>query len=198
MTPFVVARPGLALADADGVRRVDPLRTASAPLVAAIARIEGGPRWVTFDCAALPGAIVGLAGDDDAPLAIVAATPLLAAGGWFLSRLTTVDARAAPEREVLDVALRVLAPARVVAAAPWGSAALAAYVARGPLRVRAAWLPGHSEPATCVFELAAGAEVADPPRAVNVARLPALQRAIERGARPLLVAPALLADERRR
>jgi hypothetical protein len=184
LRPFAIARPGVPLPGADGVRRVDPLAVASAPLLAGVEQLDAragraSPRWVLFDCAELPGAVVGLARPDGPPVAMVAATPTIEPDHWFLHGLCALHE---PHLgEVLDLALRLLRPARVSAAAPWGSAALAAYAARGPLRLTAACAPLHA--GSCAFELAPGAR---PRGAPWVAEPVALQRAIEDGARVLV------------
>jgi len=189
------------------------------------------PRWAFYDCAELPGVIFGLAvaagdlapaarsalavaRDDEAyvPTSIFLAVPMLEAGHWLgygLCDLHEVSPGAShPGLRLLTLALALdlLAARRLTGTMQWSSPRLHAWARFAPLGVRAAWVPAHSEPATCAFrfDVTPGrlaralqpAPIECPPEAELVdvgdpAVLLGLQRAIESGREVAIVgAPA--------
>jgi hypothetical protein len=195
LRPFVVATPdnlarldlaplGRPIAPED---RFDPLVRPSLPLLRLLERLdrvafgpEGMPmpRWLFFDGAELPGAVVGLgrgaaALSDDArallgvpdgyegvvPLAMYIAMPTVEPGGWLGHNLASVGRRlpGAPlsglGRLTKAVALSALRCRLQVGATQWDSAALHVHTRMGPLELVTAWTPAHSEPWTLTYRV---------------------------------------------
>jgi hypothetical protein len=209
-------RGPLQIADEDWI---DPTRVASAPFMDAIqqldARLYGergltAPRWALYDCAGLPGVILGfgrrasqMADADRArlsvpdgyeglvPLSMSIATPMLGDHRWLLTTLGAVSDGAATAQELADETFRFAAdtlPARdVIATVQWDSPELAVFARHAPLHVLAAWLPAHDLPATAVVRFGVPrSEGPLPPEVVldptDVQVLRDLQRDIEAGA----------------
>lgn len=196
LRPFVVATPphqecfdmaplGRSIAEA---HRFDPLHTRSAPFLARLERLdrlafgpEGMPmpRWLFFDGAELPGAIVGLGiaveALDEAqrrfleigpaeesglvPLAMYIAIPMLEAGAFFGHNLASVGRQlpGAPLRGLGSLAkaigLATLRCTKQLGATQWDSAALHVHTRLGPLELITAWTPAHSEPWTLTYSV---------------------------------------------
>ncbi|MCC6556890.1 MAG: hypothetical protein IT372_28380 [Polyangiaceae bacterium] len=166
--------------------RFDPTRRTSAPMLDRIQRLDDAlfgpramatPRWILYDCAALPGVITGLGmpaselpapardrlglpADRDvlAPISLVLATPMLEDGAWLLYGLGWLDG-IAPDLGAVTVAatLDLLRARRVTCTLQWDSPELRVLARHAPLEVLAAWLPAHDHPATCVLRFDVGA-----------------------------------------
>lgn len=165
-------------------RFYDPTRRRSEAFVDLIDRVDvmtfgplgmRMPRWAIYDCAELPGAIVGLGGSHDklpeplrseiapaefVPFTMCMATPMVAEGHWLVYSISSLLElvpnfdTVATSAETLAIALAMLRVKRATGTIQWGSHRLAAQARFGPLAVRAAWVPAHTHPATCVFEWA--------------------------------------------
>jgi hypothetical protein len=134
------------------------------------------PRWALYDCGALPGALLGLgrsrAGLTDdicrtlgvpedysglVPLSLYAALPMLERHHWLgfaLCSLYEVSSESCPPALplwTLALGLEILRAHRVTGTTQWASPKLSTYALFGPLKLLAAWLPAHTDPATCVF-----------------------------------------------
>ncbi len=163
-------------------RLYDPTKRSSEAFVDLIDRVDvmtfgplgmRMPRWAIYDCAELPGAIVGLGAPYDklpeqlrseiapapfVPFTMCMATPMVAEDHWLVYSISSllelvpgydVDTTSA---ETLAISLALLRVKRATGTIQWGSHRLAAHTRFGPLDVRAAWVPAHTHPATCVFE----------------------------------------------
>ena len=162
----------------------DPMLRASAPFLDLLERLDAAtfgrrgmamPRWAFYDCAELPGAVLGLAAragdlppavradfgevDDDRilPVSMYMAIPTLVAREWLGYSLCTVDLPDARFHDVeIDVAtlalsVTALRARQVTGTVQWNSPHLPATARFAPLMVRAAYLPAHTRAATCVF-----------------------------------------------
>ena len=188
LEPFVVATPenlvfldrsplGLPIAD-DAC--FDPLRMSSEPFLTLLSRLDAlsfgpegmpMPRWLFFDGAEMPGAIVGLARrgaaiseaarrlfelDDGyeglVPYAMYIAIPTVEEGTWFGHNLASIGPQL-PEEGLRGLgsltkalALAALRCQQQVGATQWDSHALHVHIRLGPLALLTAWTPAHSEP----------------------------------------------------
>ena len=192
LRPYVVARPGLP-AQTQGGRwhhglRIDPTRTDSDGFLTALERLDElayaphgleTPRWALYDCAELPGAVIGLCVDADhlpgdahevlerqnagtepwLPVTFLMALPMLSPRSWLVHSICglfevmpigTRDLRP----ETMELAYAWLGVERVTSICQWRSDRLALHAAWGTLALEAAWVPSHDHPATCVFHYA--------------------------------------------
>ncbi|MBW2271187.1 MAG: hypothetical protein JRH16_21765 [Deltaproteobacteria bacterium] len=165
--------------------RIDPLRVSSAPFLRLVERLDAlaygpreltMPRWAFYDCAELPGAVIGfgraaseltphvrrvlgIAKDHVGlvPLSMALFVPMLEEGHWLgfaLCDLHEVAPGATPAGLRLlsmAVALDLLGARRFTGTTQWASPNLRVHARFAPLRVHAAWVPAHSKPATCTF-----------------------------------------------
>jgi hypothetical protein len=206
---YVVALPELVetleLEKASGeFHAIDPRQLRSAPFVSRLEELEraahapGGrelPRWALYDCAMVPGAVVGMAERSDsgeqgaaslAPQSALLALPQLKSGHWWFYDLADAGlASAGLLEKTLRAALAALRPTQVTAIAEWNSQELRAHVAVASLDLLATWLPGHDIPASVVFRHRQGKpdgteRSLDPSRKEQ---LQELQRDIEAGLR---------------
>jgi hypothetical protein len=196
LEPFVVARPAsltrmnlrpFGVPVAEGAR-IDPLHRRAAPLLDRLARLDAVafgpsgmsmPRWVFYDCAELPGGIVGLGAragrassdaramlevpegySDIVPYAMYIAIPTLEPGVWVGHNLATVAGRV--EGVALRglggltkaLALKVFGASAQIGVTQWSSPALHVHARLGPLELLTAWTPAHSEPASLTYRAA--------------------------------------------
>ncbi len=210
LRPFVVAleehQPALDCAafgweirDED---RLDPLCVVSAPVLEILRRLDAAtfgpegmpmPRWVFFDGAELPGAIVGFGADPDAlsdrtrellkvgshhsgvvPLSMFIAIPTHEPGTWMAHNLASM-APQVPDEKLHGLGgltkaygLGVYRARRQIGATQWNSIALSIHARLGPLELLSAWTPAHSEPWTLTY----GVDVTEV-ALLNLARDPA-------------------------
>ncbi len=197
------------------ILRVDPLHTRSVAFLDRLRCFDqlvyepaglGIPRWAMYDTAEIPGLVCGFAAaanavpgelvdslggsDDDSaviPLSMAIATPTLVAEHWIvyaLGQAPTDDDRL-PAR-TLDLAISLVGASRITTAVQWRSPMLQAYADYAPFRLRAAWLPAHTIPATAIVDLVPGERtMVAPTRHVDLTdddQLLGLQRDIETGA----------------
>ena len=206
LRPYVVATAPLQerIEAKDLHHRYDPTHVASAPFLDRLELLDAEaygpemmiPRWAFYDCAQLPGAVVGLAEDGKEPVTMYLATPMIEPGNWLgysVAASSSVEDPHAAMVETIDLALRYLDVQRVTSLTQWDSPKLAVHAEFRPLELRSAWTPAHSDPATCVLRYTAGADEApDAERYVDTkdsAVLRALQAEIEEGAAWLVVGP---------
>ncbi|MEZ4225873.1 MAG: hypothetical protein R3B13_33305 [Polyangiaceae bacterium] len=197
--PYLVATPALrdrlCLAPLGhayaGDHSFDPMRRASAAFLDRLQQLDEAtfgregmamPRWAFYDCAELPGAVLGLGAramdlpptlradfsgskdDTFLPLSMYMAIPTLAADEWLGYSLCALDVGAVRFRDAeLDIATLALAVAtlrakRITGTVQWKSHHLAAPARFAPLAVLAAWLPAHTRAETCVFRFDVEAE----------------------------------------
>ena len=196
--PYLVARPGLvALLERrplglaiDPHWTFDPTRVDSADFLALIARLDclafgaaglSMPRWALYDCAELPGAIVGLAqpatslsrrlrevmniADDyrgPVPVSMQITVPTMDgitghAGTALAHTLASLNdavpgvTRPGITSLTLELAAALWPTQVFMTTAQWASPKLSSYARFAPLRLLAAHLPSHSEPRTAVF-----------------------------------------------
>jgi hypothetical protein len=187
------------------------------------------PRWALYDCAELPGVVFGFvrmasslpervshvlgadgSGADLIPVSMYIAVPTLQSGHWLAYAIADLSeafpGASPPELRTLSVALglRVLRAQRVSGTAQWASPTMRVHARFAPLEIRAAWLPAHTDPATCAFRfpadgrclrkaLGTGPAVTDVEAEMldvgDAAALVALQRDIESGRRAVVVGP---------
>jgi hypothetical protein len=170
--------------------RFDPTHMASGPFIALVKRLDrlcyspsamGMPDWVMYDCAMIPGAIVGLGTPADAlepwvrralevpagylglvPMSILITLPTPALPSWLIYSLCSVNqmaAGAAPEglwRFTLALGAEVFEMRDAVCTTRWRSPHLGLYAGLGPLDVITAWTPSHDIRATATFRVPAG------------------------------------------
>lgn len=129
------------------------------------------PRWVFFDGAELPGGVVGLACPVDqlseagrtlfalpkdaqgfVPLSMFIAIPSHQPGTWMGHNLASASPQL-PELGLQGLAsltkalgLAVFRTEHQIGVTQWNSLALAVHTRLGPLQLRTAWTPAHSEP----------------------------------------------------
>jgi hypothetical protein len=176
---------GLAVADDAWF---NPLHRASTPFLDLLARLDAVtfgpegmtmPRWVFYDCAEIPGGIVGfgaraprassaargLLGVAEGyaglvPFAMYIAIPTLEPGVWMGHNLATIagriDAGAWTGLGGLTkaVALKVFRASAQIGVTQWDSAALHVHTRMGPLELLTAWTPAHSEAASMTYRAA--------------------------------------------
>ncbi len=133
------------------------------------------PRWAFYDCAELPGAVLGLAaragdlppalrdnfgdvGDDRIlPVSMYMAIPTLMEDEWLGYSLCALPMAgesfhgAAVDAATLALSVTALRARQVTGTVQWNSPHLPATARFAPLLVRAAYLPAHTRAATCVF-----------------------------------------------
>lgn len=192
----------------------DPTRRRSGPFLDLLERLDAAtfgregmamPRWAFYDCAELPGAVLGLgalARDVDAPtraafgevrddtflpLSMYMAIPTLTEREWLGYSLCSLELgdqtfHGAPvDIATLAISVAALRARQVTGTVQWSSPHLAATARFAPLAVLAAWLPAHTRAETCVFRFE-----------VNEERL---ERALAREARGEGDVEWLLADD---
>ncbi|WP_428265357.1 hypothetical protein [Haliangium sp.] len=166
----------------------DPFAVASGPFLQHLQRLDEltfgpvgmpMPRWVFYDCAELPGGIVGFCRpaaalpewvrralsvpnghDGPVPLSMYVAIPMLAPGCWHTYTLCslgevapgTVPANLALLTEALGLSAFPIETA--YGATQWRSPKLAVHLRFGPLELVTAWTPAHSDPTTLTFRMA--------------------------------------------
>jgi len=169
---------------------IDPLRLESESFLSLLQRLDGltfgpegmpMPRWVFFDCAELPGAILGFGRwardvpprtralfqlpvgyDGLVPYSMYVAIPMFRAGHWFghnLSSLAPVLRQRDPDEPDLaglgsitkGLALRAFRVERFYGATQWLSKALFIHVKFGPLQLATAYTPAHQEHETLTY-----------------------------------------------
>jgi hypothetical protein len=190
---FVVATPdnqarfdlrpfGLIVAD-DAL--FDPLRREAAPFLDRLARLDAVafgpeempmPRWVFYDCAEIPGGIVGFGAraatissdvrallevprgyEGVVPLGMYIAIPTLDPGVWMGHNLSTVTrfvgggALRGLGGLTKAVALKVFRASAQIGVTQWDSAALFVHTRMGPLELLTAWTPAHSHAASLTY-----------------------------------------------
>jgi len=232
LSPWVVATPPLErelsrrARAGSSLRWFDPLRVASRAFLDELERIDEVtfgptglrmPRWAFYDCAELPGTILGFGGSraalpqtllgpseesDFVPVSMCMATPMVTPGEWLVYSLSSLLERDDPagaaelEAETLALALELLEPASVHGTMQWESANVAVFAEFAPISIRATWVPAHTHAATLVLRLDAAERRAHPrgelPDGFSVdprdhARLAELQKRIEAGERLELV-----------
>ena len=236
LTPYVMATPlvqsslhldpgGLTVAEE---HRVDPRRVAGSRFMDAIQRLDvalygarnlTAPRWALYDCAGLPGAVIGFAKrqsdltegergrltapdseDEIVPVSMMIATPMLGDRRWLVY---TIGSASSEQVDVLtlQLGLAMLDANEITATVQWDAPELSVLATLSPLRVRAAWLPVHEIPATCVLSVRPPSQRGDAssqptdhidPRDATALR--SLQRDVERGVTITIAGP--LATER--
>lgn len=134
---------------------LDPMRAPDADLIGPLQPPIDGPeeiaipRWAVYDCAEMPGAVVGvlrtpIESPCDRPLdpvSLVLATPHAEAGDWHLYGLTVRrPARPVDEErcEVVRAAMMLLGARRITLTAPWNSPLLLHLAATRPTELLAA------------------------------------------------------------
>ncbi len=139
----------------------DPLRRASAPFLRRVEQLDAAeyaprgmamPRWALYDCAELPGVITGLAhrtSEGLLPLSMLIAVPMLGERRWLI--YTIASPRAQLRFATLALGLALVRAREIDATLQWSSPELPVYAHFAPLDVRAARLPAHDVPATCVL-----------------------------------------------
>ncbi len=166
-------------------RVFDPQRRADAEFVALVHRLDAltfgpvglrMPGWVFYDCAVMPGAVMGLcrpAGevppwvrdalgvppgyDGPVPLSTLIAIPTAEPDAWLLYTLCHIDAiapGASPgglEALTLVFGLRVFGISLLYGTVQWRSPRLPTFARLGPLEIITAWTPAHDNPRTLTF-----------------------------------------------
>lgn len=142
------------------------------------------PRWALYDCGELPGFVFGFGAEPArlsaralsamqvpqgyeglVPLSMYMAIPMLGPGRWLghsLCSLNEVSAGATPpglRLMSMALGLRTLGATTVCGSTLWTSRKLSVMARFAPLHLQAAFLPAHSEPATCAFEFDVNQEV---------------------------------------
>jgi hypothetical protein len=162
------------------------------------------PRWALYDCAALPGAIIGLGeaiGGVMQPRSMCLLTPRLGPDEWLAYSISSHPFDPALEVETLALSIAAVGAKRVLATAQWASHHLDVHARFGPLELLAAWIPAHTSPRSFVYAfdvtrerlVAARAKKAEAPAdatlvdAADEALLRSLQARIEAGTRLELV-----------
>ena len=184
-----VAEPGGAGAAFASALVLDPMRVASSALVDGIQRLDaalfaprgmGMPRWALYDCAGLPGAVIGLgaeaailpaearaalaldpAFEGFAPVSMMIVIPMIGEGRWLAYTLGSIGRAAGLadlDARTLSLGLDAVRAAsgegaEVMAIAQWTSPEMAALSTLAPVRVLSAWLPAHDHAATAVLRL---------------------------------------------
>ncbi|MFO0829452.1 MAG: hypothetical protein U0572_15045 [Phycisphaerales bacterium] len=149
-----------ALEHSAGVFVLDPLREADADAIGPLQPPNDGPpdtimpRWAVYDCAEVPGAVIGLLRTPVSspyrrpldPLAVVLATPHAEPHSWHLYGLT-VRAESGPSPEIrtrmVRHAMSILRAERVTLVVPWTSRVLPRLAARETVELLAARTPLH-------------------------------------------------------
>lgn len=149
------AAPLAALASRADVLLLDPMRAPDADLIGPLQPPIDGPeeiaipRWAVYDCAEVPGAVIGQLREPIEspcdrpldPLALVVATPHAEAGDWHLYGLTVRRAERPIDEvrcSIIAAAIELLAARRVTLTVPWTSPLLAQLAGTGPTEVLAA------------------------------------------------------------
>lgn len=168
--------------------RFDPLRLGDAPFYDLLARLDAAtfgpegmamPRWVLYDAAALPSAVIGFGISDDRapaelraaigvppsyrgliPCSMYIAIPSLSPGVFIGHNLASI----APRVTGMDlrglggltkaVALEALGAKAQVGVTQWASSALHIHSKMGPLELLTAYTPSHSEPMSLTYRAA--------------------------------------------
>ena len=187
LVPYVMATPAVQAALHLDVavapeHRIDPMRTASSPFMDSVQRLDAllygaqgltAPRWALYDCAGLPGVVIGYgeparalsaeararlgapeAQEGLVPVSMMIAIPMLGDRRWLVYGLGAARGSIDfPRLQGLTLALglRALAAREITATVQWGTSELAAFAGLAPVRVLAAWLPAHDLPATAVL-----------------------------------------------
>jgi len=184
-TPDQLAVADLAPFDVPIRWTIDPMRTSNATFFDILQRLDGltfGPtgmpmdKWVFYDCAELPGLIVGFAiegqcmspeersllsvpdgYDGPVPLSMYIAIPMREAGAWFGHNLASLG-RLLASRNLSHLgtltkvmALKAMRATRNVGVTQWPSPALHIHTRFGPLDLVTAWTPVHSFPASLTY-----------------------------------------------
>jgi len=141
------------------------------------------PRWAFYDCAELPGLITGLGRsasslpprlrealhvrpgyDGIVPMSMSLAVPMLEEHHWLgysICSLNEVSPGASPRGMralTIGFTLDMLDARKITGTTQWCSPKLHVHALFAPLTVLTAWLPAHTEPATCTFRFDAGEE----------------------------------------
>jgi len=168
--------------------RFDPLRRGATPFLDLLGRLDAAtfgpagmamPRWVFYDCAELPGGIVGFGARGAGvsrearsllgvpsgyrglvPYSMYIAIPTLEPGAWVGHNLATVAGQV--EGGALRglggltkaVALKVFRATAQIGVTQWDSAALHVHTRMGPLELLTAWTPAHGEAASLTYRAA--------------------------------------------
>lgn len=175
------------------------------------------PRWALYDCAELPGTIYGACARAEAlpreaclalesqpddrplPLTAVVAIPTVEADHWLVYAvfgLQEVVETGLPDlrARTLSDALAWLGAREVTTVCQWAGDRIALHLACGDPELRAAWMPSHTEPASCCLHYAPGAPAPSDGgaamwlSAADEAALRELQSEIEAGRRYRVVA----------
>lgn len=161
---------------------VDPTRAGSERFLHALEQLDrlayapsgmATPRWALYDCAQLPGAVIGLCaelsalpdsvrealeveGEGLVPLTFLMALPMLERNAWLVHSVCGVS-------EMLQIGTRDLRPAtmrfayswlgvkRVTSICQWKGDRVMLHGRWGALDLLAAWMPSHDIAATCTF-----------------------------------------------
>jgi len=168
--------------------RVDPLRRDAAPFLDLLERLDAAtfgpegmtmPRWVFYDCAELPGGIVGLGAraariESEArallavpeeytglvPFGMYIAIPTPEPGAWVGHNLATLaglvggGALRGLGGLTKALGLKVFRATAQIGVTQWDSAALFVHTRLGPLELLTAWTPAHSHAASLTYRAA--------------------------------------------
>lgn len=161
----------------------DPLTLRSRPFIERVYRLDelcfggqgmGMDRWVFFDCAVMPGFVMGFMiqaknlsaqdklklGVDDGemvPLSIYIAIPTMQSDVWFGHNLASLNGHLELNLSGLGLltkyaALKAFGIQRLQGATQWSSPALRIHARLGRLKVLSAYTPIHSIPETLCYE----------------------------------------------
>ncbi|MFO0591662.1 MAG: hypothetical protein U0441_29215, partial [Polyangiaceae bacterium] len=172
----------------DAIQRLDVVLYGARDLTA--------PRWALYDCAGLPGAVIGFARGASSlseeerallavpadhagivPISMMIATPMLGGRRWLVYTIGAAPLGVeALEEQTLALGLAMLNAVEITATVQWDSKELSTFASLAPLRVRAAWLPVHEINATCVIRIEATSRADMAARAEVAARAEATSR----------------------
>ncbi|PIQ90756.1 MAG: hypothetical protein COV71_02805 [Candidatus Omnitrophica bacterium CG11_big_fil_rev_8_21_14_0_20_41_12] len=134
----------------------------------------GMPRWVLFDCALIPGAVIGfgipanqltsadqallkVVGDDFVPLSMYIAIPNADGKSWFGHNLSSLNGILKEDLKGLGLltkyyALGVLKIEKLIGATQWDSAALGLHLKLSPMKLLASHVSIHTHENTLCYE----------------------------------------------
>jgi hypothetical protein len=133
-------------------------------------------KWVMFDCAAMPGAIVGFAIEANkldqnylkllkvpkgyqglVPVSFYMAIPTVEKGSWFGHNLSSLGNRLSTPLPGLGLltkalAIDVLQIKTMYGATQWGSVAIKIHAALAPMQLMSAYTPAHTHPMSLCYK----------------------------------------------
>lgn len=161
---------------------INPLLVSSKAFIERIYRLDelcfggagmGMPKWVFFDCAVMPGFVIGfgirainlsckdkellgVSGDEFVPLSMYIAIPNFH-DGWFGHNLSSISQKIEYNCSGLGLltkfyALGVARIKNISGATQWNSVALSLHLKLGPLKILSSYIPIHSKPETICYE----------------------------------------------